>query len=314
MSLLKIITPLNLADEEERFFASASYQPKFLYSWEPAQIRDGIKRLSIYEKLVHAIINQDTAAITKEAEIFFVDEWNDSLLNEAQEVLKQPLKVVSTPSLKELVLCQEEALAKLQIDYDVVVSDQHGFVARPEHKNKRLVISKYATYHFFSMESSVRHDGVHIIRYLNGKHNQIKRSANYLPTEEGLASYMQDYGGSEPNNSLYQHAAEYVVTDVCRKGSLRDGVEYLISIGFPEKLAWQRAVRHKFGFVDTSRPGDIMKPAMYFANSQKIKALSDDEKMRLMVGKISIEELPAYPEYRGRFSQEELTEFFNLGA
>jgi hypothetical protein len=310
MSLLRLITPENLAGEEEKFFASASYHPQFSYHWDQLELKSWTKRFPRYAKLVRAIINQDGNQITKEAAGLFDIPWNRQLLAQAQQVLLMPLAAVRQPTLEELVISQQEALKKLRIDYEVVVSDQRGFVARPEHKRQRLVISRYATYHYFSLESSVRHDGVHIIRYLNGEHNKIGRSLKYLPTEEGLAGYMQDYGGREPNNSLFQHAAEYAVTQVCRQGSLREGIDYLLSIGFPKNLAWQRAVRHKFGFVDTAKPGDIMKPAMYFAHSQKIKALSDDERWRLFVGKIAREDLEKYPDYSGRWSREKLREFF----
>lgn len=310
MNILSIVTPTNLAQEEAKFFASAHYQPQFTYTWDEEAISEWLKQAPQYQKLVIAVLKQDTQAITREAMERFSIPWSDELLQAAKYILQQPLRTVAQPTISDLVISQQKALRKLGIDYEVVLSDQRGFVARPDHQNRRLVISKYATYHFFSMESSVRHDGVHVIRFLNGQYNDIPRSFQYLATEEGLASYMQDYGGTEANNSLYQHAAEYAVTEVCRKGSLREAIEYLQTLGFPKTLAWQRAVRHKFGIVDTACPGDFMKPAMYFAYQQKIKSLSDNERIRLFVGKISLNDLPRFPEYRGRWSAAELQEFF----
>lgn len=312
MNFLKVITPINLASEYEKFKSSSTYHPVFKYEWNKELILDWINKSSKYKYLVNAILNQDLKGLTTEGERYFHAEWNDSLYQTAIKVIENfSQKSIRVPTLQELIDAQQQFLDKLGINYKVEVVDEHGFVARPLHKKAKLQISKYATYYYFSIESSLRHDGVHIIRYLNGKHNRIKRSPNYLPAEEGLASFMQDFGGNEPNNSYFQHAAEYSVTNICRHGSLREAVEYLVEIGFPQDLAWQRAVRHKFGFINTARSGDIMKPAMYFANEQKIKDLSKKRRLKLFLGKISIEELDNYDAYQGRWSSKDLEQIFN---
>lgn len=311
MNLLKLITPINLQEEEVKFNDSKSYQPVFKYDWNRDEIDNWTLKSNKYLELSNAVLNQDLDAIMKQGELLFQVPWNETMLGSARDALKFVYPNVKKPSLNDLVVSQQEAMKSMGIDYQVEVIDAHGFVARPNHKEKKLQISKHVDYYYFSMESSVRHDLVHLIRYLNGKHNQIQRSEKYLPTEEGLAALMQDMGGKEVNNSRFQHAAEYTVTEVCRNGSLREAIEYLKSIGFPQKLAWQRAVRHKYGFMDTSCRGDIMKPAMYFAHSQKINDLSKEDRLKLFVGKIAIDDLSLYPEYRGIWSREKLSQVFN---
>jgi hypothetical protein len=302
MSILKFITPTNLQTERDKYFGSPSYHPQFTYDWNEVTNKDS---------LIEAVINQEIKQITIQAEARFAVDWSDDILKQAQTIISSPPeKLPPPPTLQQLVEAQKTALKQLNIDYEIVVSDQTGFVARPEHKSRRLVISSDVNYHYFSLESSIRHDAVHIVRALNGAHNHIKRSSDYLPTEEGLASFMQDYGGNETNASLFQHAAEYAVTDICRTGSLRDAIDYLISIGFPPNLAWQRAARHKFGFIDTSKPGDIMKPAMYFCHEQKIKQIPQDDIIKLFIGKIALEELPNYSKYSGKWSPDQLKDFF----
>lgn len=309
MNLLQLITPINLAEEEERFFASATYHPQFRYEWDKDLIDQWLQKAPRYRYLVSAIIIQDYNQITFEAERLFFVPWTMNLLNLARrEVLVCPLpKLVS---VQEIQSVYTNIIKKFNLDYQVEIVDLNGFVGRPQPSKKRIIISSFAKPYFFTLEGSARHEFTHIFRYENGVYNGIKRSANYLPTEEGLASYTQDNWSGKVGPSKFQHAAEYAVTEVMRQGTLRDGVEYLISIGFPPKLAWQRASRHKFGFIDTTKPGDIMKPAMYFAYSQKISELSEDERIRLFVGKISIEELSHYPEYTGRWSKEEIRTFF----
>ena len=86
----------------------------------------------------------------------------------------------------------------------------------------------------------------------------------------------------------------------------------MLDFGMSKELAWKRASRHKFGFVDTGKSGDILKPAMYFANEEKIDKLTTEEKLRLFVGKISLDELKDHPQYVGKWGEETLTGYFNL--
>ena len=78
------------------------------------------------------------------------------------------------------------------------------------------------------------------------------------------------------------------------------------------ELSWKRASRHKFGFVDTSLAGDILKPAMYYANSAKIDNLTTNERLRLFVGKINLHQLNEYSEYIGRWPAQTLQDYFKL--
>src|SRR3989339_2155864 len=105
---------------------------------------------------------------------------------------------------------------------------------------------------------------------------------------------------------------EYVASSVGVKGSLRDIYEAMCEFGMDRELAWKRAARHKFGFVDTSRPGDILKPAMYFDNEMKVYKLSTNEKLRLFVGKIHQDELVDYPHYTGLWPAEQIISYFHL--
>jgi hypothetical protein len=195
-------------------------------------------------------------------------------------------------------------------DINVVLTDESGFNSRPNHQAKTLVVSKHIHFEYFSVEGGVHHELVHILRYSNGKFNKIKRSQNFLPTEEGLASWCQD--NANDDNGAAQHAMEYIASAVGLQGSLRDVYDSLCEMGMSKELAWKRACRHKFGFVDTSKPGDILKPAMYFANEEKVAKLSTDEKLRLFVGKIAIPELSDHPIYTGLWSAQKLIEYFKL--
>jgi hypothetical protein len=89
-------------------------------------------------------------------------------------------------------------------------------------------------------------------------------------------------------------------------------IEFLIDLGFPPELAWQRAARHKYGWIDTSKPGDILKPSMYFHHLQEVKKLTHSQRLCLFVGKISIQDLEKYQKYSGKIPLEKIQEFYNV--
>lgn len=311
MDLLKLITPTNLSEEESKFFQSNHYHPVFKYDWNQEVINTWNALNPKYFTFSQAVINQDYLTLVRAGESLFQTVWDEAINLQALELVKNKPQILKNPTLEELINYHKQRLTQLGINYQLEVVDSSGFIARPNHHQKKLFISRHFNFSYFSLAGSVRHDLVHLIRYLNGQHSHVKRSAHYLPTEEGLATFMQDHGGAELNYSFFQHAAEYVVTKTCLEGSLRDAVTHLISLGFPQKLAWQRAVRHKFGFIDSSRPGDIMKPAMYFAHSQKIGQLSPANRLKLFMGKIALNELDSFPEYQGLWTREQLNQIFN---
>lgn len=308
-NLLDLITPTNLDIERDKFFASNTYNPTFRYIWQDKSI---VPNFSIKAKypLWEAIRVQDHLAITSAASKFFEVNIEDNVLNRAQEHADIKGKG-STGSAEEYKRLMEEALSSFSLDdIRVVITDESGFNSRPNHKDQTLIVSKYIHFEYFSMEGGVHHEFVHILRYQNGKFNEIERSQHFLPTEEGLASWCQD--NTNDDNGLAQHAMEYVASGVGQRGSLRDVYNCMRDYGMSPELAWKRACRHKFGFVDTSKPGDILKPAIYYANEEKIAKLSTDEKLRLFVGKIPLSELSNYPVYTGLWPVEKISNYFKL--
>jgi hypothetical protein len=300
MNLLRLITPTNIAQEREKFFQSSSYNPAFKYNW-PSQSDD---------KFIQSILDQDRSLITTLAlETFQVDL--EESVNEAKSALINRSFDLPVETISEIKSAFENAFSFFGLNYQLELVDKYGFNFRPEPKNAKVVMSKHANLQFFDAEGEVKHEMVHILRYENSKFNKIEKSETYLPTEEGLASYMQD-NSINGSASRFQHAAEYMASGVGIHGSLRDIFDYFISIGFNSELAWQRAIRHKFGFTDTSKPGDIIKPAMYFYNSIKIGKLARKDLLKLFIGKISISDLTEHSDYRGKFSVEKLRKFYGI--
>lgn len=308
-NLLSLITPTNLLEEQEKFLTSKTYNPTFHYIWQDQDVIPSFKNDAKYP-LWEAIKSQDHVAIVRQASLFFQVEISDDLLA-AAKLAASTKGIVSHGSAEEYLDLFRRGLQYFDLhDIDLVISDESGFNARPNHKDKVVTISRHIHFSYFSMEGGVHHELAHVLRYRNGKYNRIKRSINYLPTEEGLASWCQD--NANHDNGLAQHAMEYVASSVGVQGSLRDIYDALVDLGMSSDLAWKRASRHKFGFVDTSRPGDILKPAMYYAGEMKVAELTTEERLRLFVGKIALDDLPHHPQYHGIWPAEKLITYFKL--
>lgn len=306
--LLSLITPVNLKQEKEKFFASPNYHPVFHYIWQDNEINPNFS-IKLKYPLWEAVKMQDHQSITRACSELFEVTLSESLLTQANRDSEIRGKV-SGGSASEIKQLFSQAFNEFNIKYQIILSNDHGFNLRPRHGERQIIISRDIHFDYFSMEAEVHHELVHIIRYLNGKHNHIKRSQRFLPTEEGLAAWCQD--NTNDDNGLAQHAMEYVASSMGIKGSLRDVFDCLCDLGMSKELAWKRACRHKFGFVDTKSPGDILKPAMYYQNEIKVGQLSPTEKLRLFVGKISLNELKEYHTYSGIWSATQLTDYFHL--
>jgi hypothetical protein len=308
-NLIDLITPTNLDIEREKFFASSYYNPNFHYIWQDSDVSPEFEYYA-KQNLWEAIKNQDNDDIVRSASRLFEVQIDNESLIQAKKIASTK-GVVSQGDSTEYIRLLQEGLDHFEVnDIKIIESNLPGFNARPNHKDKTILVSKHAHFEYFSMEGGVRHELVHVLRHKNGHFNQIKRNDSYLPTEEGLASWCQD--NTNDDNGAAQHAIEYVGSSVGLSGSLRDIFNCMCDLGMSPDLAWKRASRHKFGFVDTALPGDILKPAMYYANEIKIDKLSTDEKLRLFVGKISITELPVNPIYRGIWEPDKVMHYFNL--
>lgn len=309
--LLKIITPVNLDKEYHRFINSNHYHPIFKYHWR-SNLTQHLKKTSPKTNLIKAILTQDHQKITNTAQSLFSTNIDPQIVRLAQKITASPPPRLRHPTINQVINAFNKAFHYFNLDYQAVVSSQSGFNVRPKQTQKLVLISRRLNLNFFSLSGLVKHELSHVIRYENGLFNHIKRSPDYLPTEEGLATFVQDHQGSWSQKSKFQHAAEYLASAISLDGSLRDIYDFFRSLGFPKELAWQRAIRHKFGFINTRQAGGIIKPAMYFNFSQKISQLTPQQRLKLYIGKISLKDLSQHQKYIGRFTPKQIRHFFEI--
>lgn len=305
MNYLKLTTPLNIAEEKERFFNSSTYEPQFFYDWGPTKLEEISETNPELVPLRDALLSQDSATITEAGGNFFDVVFRPEDMELARRLIKHKPEE-SKGGAQEIAAIMTAKLAVLGIDYKVEIVDRHGFKCRPDHRAKILRISAHLHLQFPSAESVANHELVHIIRAVNGTHNGIAKQPGYLPTEEGLACLIQDRLFNESSGSAFLHALEYLAADMSRQAGLRSVYNFLREHGCSAENAWSRSIRYKFGLTDTSQPGGLLNSAMYFYHAQLLKNLNKEELLRLFVGKIRQDQLGNYPVYAGTIPAESI--------
>lgn len=302
------MTPTNIAQEREHFFASETYEPQLSYEWDAATIATIKKNEPAIAALADALVAQDKQRIENEAKQYFQIEFT------TEDIALAKKNINNQPGSNERNEDDAEALAtilrhylqQLHIPYTVEIVDEHGFQCRPQHKQKNLKISKYISLQFLSAEGVTLHELMHIIRAVNGEHNGITPQQGYLATEEGLACFVQDAAANDTSGSVFQHALEYLGAYMSINHGFRDIYHFFREHGMDADVAWQRAIRQKYGIIDTSQPGGLMKSGMYFFHAQKMRKLSQDELLRLFVGKIRLDQLAEHKKYIGAIPENDL--------
>ena len=310
MTYLNLITPINIAEEQEKIFSSQTYSPQFKYRWDAISIEKYKVTKPELAELANALVSQNKSEIEHAGKTYFDVEYRADDLKLAKSLVHaRPTE--SNGTAQDIAAMMVDKLKELGIDYGVEIVDKHGFQCRPDHNARVIRLSKYLHLQFYPTESVVNHELVHIIRAVNGKANGITPATNYLPTEEGLACLVQDKFLEAPSASAFQHALEYLASYIARDAGFREVYQFFLDHGCDEENAWLRSIRQKFGLRNTSLPGSLMKSGMYFYHEQLLRELDKSELIRLFVGKIPLAQLPKYPDYMGELSEEVIEAFLD---
>ncbi len=187
-------------------------------------------------------------------------------------------------------------------DWTVEKSSRTDFAVKIQPRFKKIYISiNFAEYH---PEATIAHeiDG-HLVRAIN-MHTQSgylgRQFPFYLKTEEGLASFLEDYCSENGPYSRKKHAAKYLAGRLAKTEGFRLVYEMLITYGLSKKLAFRRAFRLKRGISDTSKPGLFTKEAMYYEGMLEVKKYVDEGRdvNKLFAGKIGLQDIDKITEYK----------------
>jgi len=250
MSLIKKLTPINLMEEKEKFFANENYNPQF-----------------IYEK------------ITADKTLYKHGYPQAKYLDLAQTILEKTFyrhDEAELDKLKGASIGQGEVTKKTNDFLDIhqlgnrfKIVWSNSFVARATITADTIKLRLPADFRQQDLLSMLYHEiGTHALRrvnyeqqpwYKNKKEHGFK---DYLKTEEGLAGLHSllplDF------QYAYYPALNYVSVAYAQNHSFAELWSFLKKyIDNPERR-WERTIRRKRGLEDTSQPGGFTKDLVYF--------------------------------------------------
>jgi len=319
---IRLFYPLNIENEKQRFFGKRSYNPVFSY---PALPHQKIKKYS--ERLSQTNINnvyspEDKIRKRKLNETrlklnLIANRGSPGILNISKKLYRIKLDKKSLNSAlidsktknsfkKQENLCAyktarqfQKNLHSMNIDnWKTVVSNRRDFYFQVRYKKLLIRISRDLCWDYGGLDSIIAHeiDG-HVIRSVNALRQKSKLFQEPLPfyikTEEGLATYLSGYCSKNSALARKHHAIKYLACVFAQKNSFRETYNFLIDHGFTNNLAFQRTVRIKRGFEDTSLPGFFAREATYYEGMLEVKNYLENKGdiRKLYAGKIGLDDI-----------------------
>ncbi len=304
-----VSTPVNLADEKKKFFASDGYNPQFKYKvvknkndeilnelMKVNEIVDVDPRVSdFYTKLVedkklasdlmHAV---GANGLFTELSIKKFRLPRDTLFRNACRVLRGKVSiynVVDTSNIKKDVYLEYADVEKVfSFVFEEFGLNDWG-VERSKNissngvktaiKKRKIYVDPDIKKTPLELKKTVVHELTHVIRTHNGELTGIMalgkpNLTNYLDVEEGLAMYNEEQMGYLKDVDLRERAGAVYAVYVGRGLSFRELYNVLLGF-FSKQKAFKIAYLVKRGMGDTSVPGISVKPVVYFRGFRKLK-------------------------------------------
>ncbi|MDA1079524.1 MAG: DUF1704 domain-containing protein [bacterium] len=254
MSFLDQLTPLNLQEEKQEFFADHSYNPQFVYAEpvEQASLEEYPKPTPELTALAKQILAKETGR-TKD-----VEKELGRLLSQAEVTQKA------------------EAFLKMHgLENKIAIIWSASFVSRATITKDTLKFKTLSQFRELETAGMLFHEiGTHALRRVNYEQQPWYRKkkkygfGSYLETEEGLATLH----GLLPmeNKSLYKSAIRYLAVHFAQTLSFAELWTYLTPLIPEEEERWMVTVRQKRGLTDTTQPGLFTKDTLYFSGAIKM--------------------------------------------
>jgi len=309
---LYYIEPVNREQQKEEFLLTKSENPSFKYrelEYDPKEMEHELGLIEIpsgsfgkiFQKKKRNILlenrvieNRGDENIVREATTIIHGIPDKKLVAYADELLRKIpntefTKTVSSDIIKGSL---EDTLVKNGLtDWKVEFSDKKLTIVYPT--LKKITISENRKFANMDAERLAVHEvGVHILRSANGYLQPLKIFGfglpGYLPTEEGLTSYFEEYTGNTNEEIKRDHAGRVIAVDsVCNQLDFRRTFDRLKNYGFTIDQSWNLAVR-------AHRGGGYIKDHVYLDGYLKVKeyANANGDFRILYVGKVGLGDLP----------------------
>lgn len=250
MSLLALLTPINLAEEKKKFFADPEYNPQFIYEEEIPEeelISYGLptdKHIKLAEKITN---------------LAFKNKSEDDLIEARGKELTQNQV---TDKIKLFL-----KMHGLENRFEIIWSS--SFVARTTINATKIKLRLPVSFREEDLLGMLYHEiGTHAIRRINYEQQPwFKKKKkygfrSYLKTEEGLAVLHSLFPATD--KLAYSSALRYLAVVKAQKMSLSRTYQFLSQYIKDPDRCWIATFRQKRGLTDTSKAGGYTKDLVYF--------------------------------------------------
>ena len=329
--LLQLVQPTNLQEQKQIFVEKkGQYIPKFIYQPPKIDYHDLIKQLESIEipdiplsllyqrkkeeifaklRLVEAIDNQDTSAISEFSRFLFGD-IHDEYFKKVKDILAEKWDILSDEESLDFTQI-EELIKKFNHIYGIKLRlKSWNSAARFTLKWDTLVMREGSCVGKKEIRSIIAHEVEgHYLRRINGRRSDLRLfsrgSAQYIETDEWLAIYNQARFVGKNDAKYFSVFERYYFLHYAMKHSYKKLVAHLCEYyEYDYERVFTYLLRIKRGFEDPSKSGVFMKDAVYTNGYfSVIQALDSWLTMKeLYVGKVHLDDIE-YIKNQSRFEE-----------
>lgn len=328
IKLLYHLRPINLKEEQKKFFNNPTKNPVFEYpqlKFDPLELVANLAKIETDDSELGKIFEEKKQEISdKIALLEAIDQDNFTEIS---------IKLFGKPTKEDVANC-EELIEKIDLShkkrekalYNVEEAKAHFEKAFEKYdlknwkvkiketmvadciagKNNRLFVKEDAKFTRERIESLIVHEiETHILTAENGKMQPYeifnRGLAKYLETQEGMAMYNVEKQRHTPFSENYKAMAHVIGIDQALKGSFVDIYNRLIELNIPKQQAFRSALKTKRGFSDTSKPNAFTKDYIYYKGYHQVKKFIDDggELTDLYLGKMNVKDVETVKKISG---------------
>lgn len=316
ISLLRHLNPRNAHIEKKRFFNNIIKNPAFIYTkphYDTEEFEEILLKLSPPKDILGNILQDEIEVLRKKNEIVknrgnsdivqklskeLYPKPNQKLVTKAKKLIKQIHHKKNIAKNNKKILTAHEVIASLQSFlqklqlHEWSISTSRLPSVSISSIYKKISISTKKQYSRQDVQVLKAHEILgHIFRTENGRNQPLKifgfELPNYLATEEGLATYLEEKFNVETQESKLRFALRVLAIDLVNKGaSFRECFNEINKYEDDKNNCWETTIR-------VFRGGGYLKDHVYLQGYYKVKDyLENGGNIRMLyIGKIGLEHI-----------------------
>lgn len=285
------IAPKNDSIEKDAFLKAyrkgTEYNPQYKYAKlrvDLENIKQKITRLKtsneIYDGVKDFLLKKIDFLQNKNDEVIYIhDVPKKDLVEKAKSLIstKKATKQTRNIPAKHVKVIFNDHLRSVSLNGWKVVISKNSFANASVNSSDKKVTLKLRNYSFKEVRTLIDHEvGAHVFRAANGYLQKYKilgtiGTGNYLKTEEGIATVMEDLAGDHNPTRFRFFCAREIATNMAIKHSFYNIFKVLHEkYNLSQNNSYAITKRVKRGMCDTSLPGGFIKDHVYFEGRDMI--------------------------------------------